>query len=66
MKTPLTRKQRNEACRSSLQDAIRSILAADRHWPLPFAQGLALIEQLRDLKARVKGELPPRRKEPRP
>ena len=53
----LTDKQRNEACRSNLQDAIRSIITADHYWGITSIRTIAIIGQLKDLKADVKAAL---------
>ncbi|HEX4084344.1 MAG TPA: hypothetical protein VHY22_05500 [Chthoniobacteraceae bacterium] len=52
----LTRKERNEHCRSLLQAAIRSIIAASTYWDIK-AEGFAACERLRDMKWQVKAQL---------
>ena len=54
--TAAERKEKNEACRSSLQDAIRSIRKANQLWPFRHAAGLE--ETLHQLKAKIKAQLP--------
>jgi len=54
----MTNKEKNEACRSCLQDAIRSIKQADGYWNI-VTDGFGLITALGELKEKVKRQLAP-------